>query len=469
MKIATLALSALAAAVMSACAVGPNYARPASTMPATFPHAQATTAAAPALDAWWQQFHDPVLTRIVDRALAQNLDLAAAMARVEQARAVARLSDANLMPKGEASAQAAGERQSLASPLGKIAHNFPGYQREATLYDLGAGASWEIDLFGGLHREREADRAEADAAEADGLGVRISVAAEAADAYFRVRAAQARTQIAQAQIKTDADLLDLINLRMHDGLATRREQAEAEARVAQVRTTLPPLQTELEVQLNRLDVLMGAQPGSYAAELASTPTEAAIPSLATLPAPETLLRRRPDVIAAERRLAASSARIGVATSEYYPKFSVSALLGFESLSSAEISSRTFQPQALAGLHWRLFDFGRVDAEVAKAKGVNAEALARYRQSMLRATEDVEDALITQTQLDVQRRELEKEIAASADARNSAEEAYKGGAVSLLEVLEQDRQLLSARDQLASADANTARATVAAFRALGGGW
>jgi outer membrane protein TolC len=144
-------------------------------------------------------------------------------------------------------------------------------------------------------------------------------------------------------------------------------------------------------------------------------------------------------------------------------------LGFESLNSAEISSRSFQPQALAGLHWRLFDFGRVDAEVAKAKGANAEALARFRQSMLRATEDVEDALITQTQLDVQRHELKKEIAASADARNSAEEAYKGGAVSLLEVLEQDRQLLSARDQLASADANTARATVAAFRALGGGW
>jgi outer membrane protein TolC len=175
------------------------------------------------------------------------------------------------------------------------------------------------------------------------------------------------------------------------------------------------------------------------------------------------------VIAAERHLAASNARIGVATAEYYPKFSIAALLGFESLSGLAISSQTFQPQAMAGLHWRLFDFGRVDAEVAQAKGANAESLARYRQSMLRAAEDVEDALITQTQLNKERNELQNEITADIDARDSAEQAYKGGAVSLMEVLEQDRQLLAARDQLASADASTARATVAAFRALGGGW
>jgi len=186
--------------------------------------------------------------------------------------------------------------------------------------------------------------------------------------------------------------------------------------------------------------------------------------------PANLLQRRPDVIAAERKLAASNARIGVATAEYYPKWSLSALLGFESLSAGKLfTAQAFQPTGLAGLRWRLFDFGRVDAEVAHAKGAYAEALADYRKSMLRATQDVEDALISLAQLDVQSRELATEIDAHARARNASEEAYKGGAVSLYEVLEQDRQLLAARDQQARVRTDNARAAVAAFRSLGGGW
>jgi NodT family efflux transporter outer membrane factor (OMF) lipoprotein len=337
------------------------------------------------------------------------------------------------------------------------------------LYSGGVGASWEIDLAGGLGRGAEAASAEAQAAEADRLGVRVSVAAEAADAYFRVRGAQTRIALAADEIKADSDLLELVNLRLKEGMSTQREQAQAEARLAQVKATIPPLRAERDVQLNRLDVLMGAQPGTYAAELAEPAAEASIPALAVTLKPEDLLRRRPDVIAAERRLAASNARIGVAIAEYYPKFSLSALLGFESLSSATPSSASFQPLALVGLRWRLFDFGRVDAEVARAKGVNAEALAGYRQSMLRATEDVENALVMQTELDAERRELIREVDANVRARDSSEDAYKGGATSLAEVLEQDRQLLAARDQLARAQTGSGRAVVATFRALGGGW
>ncbi len=186
--------------------------------------------------------------------------------------------------------------------------------------------------------------------------------------------------------------------------------------------------------------------------------------------PAELLQRRPDVIAAERRLAASSARIGVATAEYYPKLSLSALLGFESLSAGKLfTASAFQPAAIAGLRWRLFDFGRVDAEVAQAKGVNAEVLANYRKSMLRATEDVENAIIALTQLELQSKELDTEVDAHARARGAAEEAFKGGAVSLFEVLEEDRLLLAARDQQARVRADNARAAVATFRALGGGW
>jgi len=230
------------------------------------------------------------------------------------------------------------------------------------------------------------------------------------------------------------------------------------------------LQIELEQQLNRLDVLMGASPGAYRDEVLGSSQSFAVPSIDTDGGPAMLLRRRPDVIAAERRLAASNARIGVATAEYYPKISLSALLGLESLHSGSLfTSGAFQPQAALGLHWRLFDFGRVDAEVAQAKGANAEALAIYRQSMLRATEDVENAIVSLTQLESQHDLLSSEVAAHEKARAAAEDAYKGGAVSLLEVLDEDRQLLASRDQLARVHADDARAAVATFRALGGGW
>ncbi|MDF3839640.1 efflux transporter outer membrane subunit, partial [Cupriavidus basilensis] len=453
----------------------PDYHAPAADAPAGYPHAGALAARqaqtpAPPLDTWWTGFDDPVLTRIVQRALDQNLDLAAAFARVQQARAAAAEAGAQLLPQASLSAQAVKERQSLESPLGRIASRFPGYNRNPELYDVGAGASWEIDLSGGLRRGAEAADAEAQAARADHLGTRISVAAEAADAYFRVRGAQQRIAIAQDEVANNGRLLELVRLRLHDGLSSSREVAQAEALVAQARVTIPPLRIELQTQLNRLDVLMGAQPGTYAAELGPAPGHLAVPAISVAQGPADLLRRRPDVIAAERRLAASNARIGVATAEYYPKLSLSALLGFESLSSGKLfSAAAFQPMAVAGLRWRLFDFGRVDAEVAQAKGANAEALVNYRKAMLRATEDVENAIVTLTELESQGRELATEIDAHVRARSASEDAYKGGAVSLFEVLDEERQLLAARDQQARVHADNARAAVATFRALGGGW
>ena len=468
-----LALIAALCACLGACAAGPNYAAPDMKLPASYHQAvPATGDQAPVpLDHWWDGFHDPQLTRIVQRVQAQNLDLELAVARVQQARAAAGLADANLMPHGELGAQVATQRQSLESPIGEIASNFPGYRRTETLVDTSVGASWEIDLSGGLHRAREAAVADAQALEAQRLGVKVMVQADAADAYFRVREAQSRIDLAREQIKTDAALLDLVNLRLKEGMGTRQEQAEAQARIAQVRAGVPPLQHELTTQLNRLDILMGAVPGTYAAELDEGAGKADYAQIALAGdlKPQDLLRRRPDVIAAERRLAASNARIGVAMSEYYPKLSLGGIVGFEGLDTAAMNSSTFQPAILAGLHWRLFDFGRVDAEVAQARGANAEALIGYRSSMLHATEDVENALSLQTTLATLRHELQAEVDADVRARGAAEDAYKGGVTGMLELLEQDRQLLSSRDQLAVADAGSARATVATFRALGGGW
>jgi len=461
---------------MAGCAVGPNYQKPAMTL-APFHAAPAGgvagRGAAPPLDRWWDGFDDPELTGIVVRALAQNLDLAAALARVDQARAAAREAGAQLLPTLDATASASWIHDSLESPIGSIGRHLPGFHRDGALYDLGAAASWEIDLFGGLRRGSEAARAEAEAAEAARLGVRVSVAADAADAYFEVRGDQARLAVAQAQVATDAQLRDLVRQRFTEGLGSAREADQADALLAGARASLQPLRIDLEAELDRLDVLMGAQPGTYAAELSAPGASlGAIPAAPTVGglSPEAVLRRRPDVIAAERRLAASNARIGQAIAEYYPKVSVAALLGFESASADHLfRAATFRPEAIAGLRWRLFDFGKIDAEVAQAKGANAEALADYRKSVLVAAQDVETAFTALVELQAHEIDEDAQVAALSKARDLSQRAYASGAIPLTDVLDANRQLLAAQDELEKTRADVGRAAVQTFRAMGGGW
>jgi NodT family efflux transporter outer membrane factor (OMF) lipoprotein len=462
------------AVLLSGCAVGPNYAAPKTEL-APFHNldavtARPTTAPTPELDQWWTGFDDPVLVLIVQRALDQNLDLAAAFARVQQARAVAASAGAQRLPTADLNASATTQHQSLDSPLGSIAKGFPGFSRDGQEYTLGPAASWEIDLFGGLRRGAQASREEAQAAEAERAGVRITVAADAADAYFQIRGYQARLAVANDQIDTDAHLLRLVQDRYNAGAAERREIAQAEALLKQARASLPPLRIGLESQLNRLDVLMGVQPGTYAGELSTVRDIPSIPAVGGPDQPLDVLRRRPDVIAAERRLAASNERIGQAIADYYPKVSLSGALGLDSISTSRLfTANAFGASGAGALRWRLFDFGKVDAEVKQARGANAEALAQYRQSVLKAAEDVEDALVTLSQTELHVTELQDEVDSLAQARELSQRAYKAGSVNLTDVLDSDRQLLAARDELDANRADAARAAVAAFRAIGGGW
>lgn len=459
---------------VSGCAIGPSYRKPATTLEkfhsAAALQARPTSGPTPALETWWDGFNDPMLSRIVQRARDQNLDLAAALARVQQARAAAREAGAQLLPTFDLNGQATRIHESLESPIGQIASHVPAFNRNQSIYDAGLGANWELDLFGGLRRGREAASAEADAAIAEQVGTRISVTADAADAYLRIRGDQARIAVAEQQVATDERLLELIRQRFGRGLAAVREVAQAEALMSRARASLQPLRIDLEAQMNRLDVLLGVQPGIFAAEL-QTPCD--IPSVPSVPGndgPLDVLRRRPDVIAAERHLAASNARIGQALAEYYPKISLAGVLGYESSRPSDLfKAATFQPQGVAGLRWRVFDFGKVSAEVAQARGANAEALARYQQAVLRAAEDVEDAFTSLVLLEAHQQELLSEVAALTRARAASQEAYQGGVIALTDVLDADRQLLTAQDELAQTRADSARAAVGTFRALGGGW
>lgn len=458
---------------LSACAVGPDYQPPAPAL-APFHNAAAirmrNPAAATSLDAWWTAFHDPVLASLIHRALAENLDLAASFARVQQAQAEARGAGAALLPTVDATAQATALRQSLNSPLGRIGNAFPGYNRDQRLYDVGAAASWEIDIAGGLRRGKEAADAAAQAAQADLTGVRITVAADVADAYFQIRRDQARIATVQQQIDVDAHLLALIRQLRQRSLADDRQLSQAEAVLAQAQAALPPLRIELEGQLNRLDVLLGAQPGTYAAELSEASGIPPVPAIPNSNEPTDFLRRRPDIIAAERQLAASNARIGQALSDYYPKLSLSGLLGFDSLSANHLfTAAAFQPSIAGALRWRIFDFGKVDAEVGQTRGANAEALARYRQTVLRAAKDVEDAFKTLVELEARTAQIESEVQSLQRSRDLSQQAFEAGSIPLTDVLDADRQLLVARDTLAQNRGDAVRAAVRSFRALGGGW
>ncbi|HEY2404037.1 MAG TPA: TolC family protein [Steroidobacteraceae bacterium] len=469
---ALASLSLIVQLCVSGCTVGPSYRKPTTTLAefhsvAALPVRPAST---PALETWWEGFNDPMLSRIVLRARSQNLDLAAALARVQQARAAAREAGAQLLPTFDLNGQASRIHQSLESPIGQIANYVPGFNRDQSLYDAGLGASWELDLFGGLRRGKEAASAEARAAIAEQVGIRISVSADAADAYLRIRGDQTRIAVAEQQVATDEHLLELVRQRFSRGLAAVREVAQAEALLSQARASLQPLRIDLEAQMNRLDVLLGVQPGSSAADL-QTPTDIpSVPSVSANDPPVEVLRRRPDVIAAERRLAGSNARIGQALAGYYPKISLAGMLGYESSSPGDLfKAATFQPQGLAGLRWRVFDFGKVSAEVAQARGANAEALAHYQQAVLRAAEEIENAFTSLVQLEAHQQELIAEVAALKRARDASQEAYQGGVIALTDVLDADRQLLGAQDELAQTRADSARAAVGTFRALGGGW
>jgi NodT family efflux transporter outer membrane factor (OMF) lipoprotein len=468
----------LAATMLSGCAVGLDYHRPALSQPATFMGAAAAESRATAPDAgpgadmrvWWASFGDPVLTDFVIQALAQNLDIEQATARVAQARASLRAADAALLPSGSVSAQAAVAHQSLETPTGRIAQSLPGFDRDGELYEADIGASWEIDLFGGLRRGQEAARANYQGTQAGVAAARLSVAAQVADSYILIRGLQARIAIANAQVDTQRRLVEIVGLQYAKGVAAELQLRQAEGALSQVEANVPLLATSLDAAMNALDVLLGTQPGTHRNALMRQGDIPAAPAIIATGSPADLLRRRPDLIIAERRLAASNARIGVATAEYFPKLSLGGLIGTATTASGNLlSGNANQAQGFLGLRWRLFDFGRIDAEISAAKGANAEALAAYRLAVLRASEDVENALSSLVKREAQQATLGRGETALARAQSAALAAYKGGVVSLIEVLDADRHLLDTRDARAQARTEAARAAVASFRALGGGW
>lgn len=465
----------IAASLSAGCAVGPDYVRPGMVMPERYNNADAlgrgeTSTRADSTE-WWAHFGDPLLTRYVLRALDQNLDLAQASARVVQAQAGLGAANAALLPSGNVSGQAARAYQSVETSLGQVLNSTPGFDRYGNAYQVDIGASWELDLFGGLQRSREAALAEYQASEAGVAATRLVVAAHTADAYIRIRGLQTRLDLVRRKVQTQQELVETIQLLYSKGLAAERQLHQAEGGLAQMQSVVPGLEAELDAVMNALDVMLGSSPGTHRAELVKVSAIPVAPRIDMAGSPADLLRRRPDLIVAERRLAASNARIGAAMADYYPKFSLGGLVGSATTVSAGnlFSSGANQAAGMLGLRWRLFDFGRINAQISQAKGQEAELLAAYRLAVLRATEDVENALTAFSKHDEQRVVIARGVDSLRRARSASWQAYQKGIVNRIELLQADLDLLGISDTSVQFQVESARAAIAVFKSLGGGF
>lgn len=469
----SIVLLPIIVSTLTACTVGPNYKRPNISLPEQYlgtPSNPSNDSSKADIAVWWQSFNDPQLTRYVTLALKQNLDLTQAYTRVTQAQAGLSAANASLQPIGTVGAQAAKVYQSVETPLGQVLNSMPDFDRHGSSYDANLSANWELDIFGGLRRDREAALANYQSSNAGASAVRLMVAAQTANIYINIRGLQSRLDIAHQQLQTQQQLLSKINLLYSKGLASEFQVKQAKANVAQVQAVIPVLGMNLDIAMNALDVMLGTVPGTHRAELAEVKSIPVIPQIIETGTPRDLLRRRPDLIMAERQLAASNARIGSAIAEYYPKVSLGGLIGNATTTSRNLfSSGANQAAGLLGLRWRLFDFGRINAQIQLAKGREAEMLAAYKLAVLKATEDVENSLSTLSKQQDQLIALQDGENALKHAQKIALIAYQKGINSRVEVLQADSSALQFSDKKLQAQTDSALAAVAVYKSLGGGW
>ncbi len=448
------------AVLASACAVGPDYRVP-ETAATPFVAAQgAGVDEQPFEAAWWKQFGDSTLDSLIDRALADDLDLAVAVARVEEARAFLGAARRDRWP---------GVTTEIAGTNGR--QQQPGFTTDRVdidSYDAGFGTLWELDLFGRVRRGIEAAGAEADAAVSSLRDAQVLVAAEVARNYVELRGAQKRLRVARENLGLQRETLDLTRVRLELGRGTDLDVVSAAARLAATEATIPPLAAAETIAANRLAVLLGLRPGALADELA--PREIA-PHLTTIAvaSPEALLQRRPDIRAAERELAAATARIGVAKADLFPRLSLSGFIGFiagDASDLGESQSRAWSVSPV--LSWAGFDRGTY-ARIAAAGARTAGLLASYELTVLRALEETENAFAIYGS---ERQRLQAVVEQATASRTAAELArvqYREGAVDFLRLLDAERTLLQAEDEVAAAEASLNSSVVSIYKALGGGW
>jgi NodT family efflux transporter outer membrane factor (OMF) lipoprotein len=462
-----------AALLLAGCTLGPNYRPPESASlgvpsgyapPITQPSGARSNSSAgdvPIASAnlvtWWRQFDDPLLTDLIGRATAGNLQIAQSLARLSEAREARVQTDADLLPTLSGSAGA-----------GRNFTHGGGLSTGTTDLSLGADASWQADIFGGLRRSSEAARADEASARFDLEGVRTSVAAEVATNYINARLAQARLQIARSTLGTQEDNLQIAGWRAQAGLVSSLDVEQARAQRAQTAASIPLLETSYLQAVARLGTLTGQAPGALRAEMVTARPIPHGPDNIAIGIPADTLRRRPDVRGAERQLAAATARIGVAKASLFPALSISGNLDTNAATIGKLGN-LLTGGLFAGLTQTIFDAGKRNSRVRSSRAAADLAFADYKQTVLSGLEEVENAVQALEAAKARKAQLAISLEASNNAAIYARSQYRSGLIDFVTLLQSEQALLSARDQLASADADQALALVRLYVALGGGW
>ncbi len=457
-----LATAALASLLLVGCAtVGPDYTRPVTAPPSMFIEAPSGTSLGEIEQMWWASFGDPVLDDLVTRARSSNLDLAVAAARVLQARSVLREAGWSLAPTG--AVQTGYERRRLTE-----AETGFGDSVDIELYRIGADAAWEIDLFGRNRRGIEAAAAEVESAEALLANTKVSVTAEVARIYFDLRGAENEVRALEALRANQAESLEIVRHARDAGASSELELIQAESQLRSVEVLEPGATRRAKAARHALAILLGIRPDQMI--VAPEAQTAIVPANIAIGDPAALLRRRPDVTAAERRLAASTARIGIATAELYPSVQVSGSLGLvagslDALGTGGAASGLIAPV----LRWAFLDFGRVRARIAGREAQAAEALAVYERTILVALQEADDAFAGYTAATEALRLRAARAALDRRAAELARVRFVEGEGVFLEVLDAERVRLDS--QIAAVQAATVHrlSVVAIYKALGGGW
>lgn len=455
---------------LSGCAVGPDYRRPDVALPPAFHNAGQDAAGIKQdpFSQWWTSFNDPSLTSLVEQAAQANIDLRIAAARVKEARALYGITDSDRWPKINASGLYTRSRTSENAPQTKRA-GLPG-GITYNLFQAGADASWEIDFFGGLSRASEAAGADIEASEEALRMVLVTLCGDVAKNYIEFRGLERQIVLTQQAIQSQQNTRELTIVRYKAGLSPYLDVTRAEALMASTISTLPSLEKALKQSGHRIAVLLGKEPGIVLPEL-SKAAPVPVPSRDIVTGlPSDLLLRRPDIRRSERELASASAHIGVATSDLFPKFSLTGSFGFQSGEAKDLDS--YSSHFWSGgpaLRWPLFAAGRIKANIKVQDARYEQALARYEQIILSALEEVENALVTYYAEQERLKSLANNTEANRAAAAMTNELYTKGLLDFLSLLDAERSLLSSESQLAQSEAAFSSSLVTLYKALGGGW
>lgn len=456
----------LGAALLSACAVGPDYKTPVTGMPKTFAQAAHPEFSTHGIEiAWWKLFKDSELTTLVDQTVQHNYDLQIARANLLEARALYMEAGLNLAPIVTAHANYNEQKRSLGA-----LNNRDFAPRELKLTNIGFDALWEVDFFGRVRRNVEASSDEVEAQEASLRDLSVSLIAEVARNYFQLRGLQNQLAVAKKNAENQTQTLEITQVRLEGGRGTELDTSRARAQLDSTRALIPPLQSAIYRAIHRLSVLTGQRPEALIKKLEQPAPMPRIPETIDIGNPVDLLRRRQDIRIAERTLAAATARIGVATADLFPRVTFVGTIALEAsylsgLGAAGSDTYSAGPR----ISWAALDLGRVYARIKAADASAAASLAQYEQTVLNALEETENALVNYNQEREQRALLASAAKASERADELAHLRFNEGVSDFLTVLDTELRLLQDQERLALSETATATALAALYKALGGGW